>query len=128
MVFKETGVQAHFYLWFTGAVLFLIFLGYAFVYEHKNNKLSNEWKVSFMKHGLTKKQIDGLSHDGDIWYYNAKSTCVGYGGQDEKCPQFESVCSGGKTFGNVNQQVINVIKAISSDELHPSLHPECPLI
>lgn len=125
MVFKEKGSQAHFYLWFSGLVLLLLFLGYVFIYEHKDDELSDTWKMAFVKAGLSKDQVDKLSHDGDVWYYGSppKSTCVGYGGKDEKCPRFESVCSGEKTFGDINQQVKNVVKAVGV-----GIHPECPLI
>lgn len=125
-MFTETGTQAHGYLWTAGLVIFILFIGYAFWYEHQKSAddSGEDWMQHFIKAGLTPDEASDMSHDADLWYYKRKPTCVGYGDWNEECLIFESVCSGGKKFGTPEQQAKNVSISLKSG----GKHPDCPIV
>jgi hypothetical protein len=128
----ERSLKSHLYLYIAGVVLFILFLGYTFWYDHKTDVDGNEAAAeAFRKEGLSEEQISRIRHDDDVWYYDGRSTCVGYSSHDndssERCPYFQSVCAGSKarTFGSLSDQVREVAKVIKSGKTQ---HPDCPLI
>jgi hypothetical protein len=124
-MFTDTGLTAHFYLFIAGVVVIILFFGYAFWYDHKKQFEDHNIDKIFKRYGLSEEQISNISHDDDMWYYKRKSTCVGYSSiPDELCPKFQEVCVGGKTFGNLEDQIREVVKAIKIG----GLHEDCPLI
>ena len=115
-------MNPHLYLWLAFTLLLLFFLGYDFLYDHKENiQNSKEWLDVFIKEGIDPKD---MSHDESVWYYKRRSTCVGYGDWEEECPRSENWCAGGGTFGDSSQQAKGVKDAITNG----GVHPDCPLI
>lgn len=112
----------HKYLWMAGVLLLLFFLGYVFLYDHKEGiQHSEEWVREFDRVGIDPRD---MSHDEGMWYHRRKSTCVGYGDWDDLCLKHESFCAGGKTFGNSRIQVDAIKAALDNG----GTHPDCPLI
>lgn len=114
----------HKYLFIAGLVLFILYIGYIFWYDHKMD--IENFESLFKKEGLTDKEINEIKHDDDVWYYKNRSTCIGYSSNsNEPCPKFQWVCIGGKTFGTIENQIKEVSKLIKNNK---SQHPDCPLI
>lgn len=104
-----------------------MFLIYVYVCEHKNYIYQNEiWVKLFSEKGLTSDQIQDISHDDDSWYYQEKSLCIGFSGDEgnERCKRHEVFCAGGKNIGSPIQQVNAVVEAINSG----GQHNLCPLV
>lgn len=115
-------MDPHKYLWLSGILLLLFFVGYVFYHNHKENiQNSDIWTAEFEGVGINSKDI---SHDEGVWYYRNFPTCVGYGDWNDECPKYESYCAGGKSFGDPKTQV----KAIKQALENGGTHPECPLI
>ena len=124
-MFKETGLKAHLYLWIAAIVSIILFLGYIFWFDHKENiNGRTHWEKEFENVGLTKEQREDISHDDSMWYYQRVATCVGYGPSNAECPRFESYCAGGITFGESSLQA----KAVSEAIKKGGIHEDCPLI
>ena len=126
-MFTESGMQAHGYLWIAGLVIFILFIGYAFWYEHQktvDEGVGEDWLKHFVQAGLTPEEASDMTHDADLWYYKRKPTCVGYGDWNDECLVFESVCSGGKKFGDFREQAKSVYKALKAG----GKHPDCPIV
>lgn len=138
-MFKETGLTPHLYLWIAGLVFLILFIGYIFWFEHKESIDGSFWMEKFKKAGLTSKEINDITHDDSMWYYQRVATCVGYGSPIDAidspngspnaldslgCPKYESFCAGGDTFGTAEDQVREVIAAIRKG----GIHEDCPLI
>lgn len=124
-VFSESGLNPHLYLWVAGLVTLILFFGYIFWFEHKEDiDRNNFWIREFERQGVSKEQIKDITHDGDTWYYQKVSTCVGYGNMNEKCPKNETYCSGGETYGSPEQQTKSVYAAIQKG----GVHEKCPII
>lgn len=125
----ENSLKSHFYLYIAGIVLFILFLGYVFWYDHKTNiDEGDDFVKIFKKEGLSDDQISQIRHDDDVWYYKGKSTCIGYSSDSkEHCPYFQSVCTGkdSRTFGTIDEQIKEVAKIIKKGD---DQHPDCPLI
>jgi len=117
------GNRVHIFLWLAGILLFLFFIGYVFLYDHKEGIANSEiWDNEFRRVGINPED---MSHDDSTWYYKRLSTCVGYGGEwEQECPRHENYCSGGKTFGDAKNQVKAIVEALKNRGTHPG----CPLI
>jgi hypothetical protein len=127
MILSEKGKYAHACLCVAGIVLLIVVLIYVYICEHKVGILDSEvWKKAFEDHGLG-KEIEHITHDDEMWYHNEVSTCVAYRGSvnDSKaCNRSDKFCSGGKTYGNYDQQVLAIKEAL----MNGGEHPLCPLI
>lgn len=124
-MFAYSGIKSHLYLWIAGAVFLILFFGYIFWFDHKENIDGSEyWGNPFAKAGLTKEQCGDISHDDSMWYYQRVATCVGYGHPKVECPRHESYCAGGDSFGTPSQQATAVAEAIKKGGIHEG----CPLI
>lgn len=151
-MFKETGLEPHLYLWIAGLVFLVLYIGYIFWFEHKESIDGSFWVEKFKKAGLNSKEINDITHDDSMWYYQRIATCVGYGSPLDtfnssssngspnaldslgipspngspsgECPKYESFCPGGHTFGTAEDQVREVIAAIRKG----GVHEDCPLI
>ncbi len=125
-MFSEKGVTAHLYLFIAGVVALILFITYAFVYDHKEKIYGDEqWEKALTKAGLSDAEIEKISHDEDVWYYGGVSTCVSYGDWKDRCKKFEAVCAGkGEVYGSADQQAEEIAKALD----HEGVHPECPLV
>ena len=124
-MFSETGLKAHLYLWIAGIVCIILFLGYIFWFDHKENIDGNPiWEREFQNVGLTLEQINDITHDDSMWYYQRVATCVGYGSPRDQCPRYESYCAGGNTFSSFSEQAEAVKNAI----MKGGIHQDCPLI
>lgn len=124
-MFTEKGLEAHLYLWIAGIVFAILFIGYTFWFDHKSHIDENEsWVSRFENEGLSREQINDLTHDDTMWYYQRKSTCVGYGEPNEACPKNENFCSGGSTYGDFSKQAEEIAMALKKG----GVHPDCPLI
>lgn len=124
-MFTEFGLKPHFYLYIAAFVVMILYMGYAFWYEHKS-RMMGDLESLFKKEGLTDAQIDNIKHDDDVWYYKDKSTCIGYSSDErDPCPKFQSVCLGDTTYGSIDQQVQEVSNLIKKGL---NAHPLCPLI
>ena len=110
----------HKYLWLGGLLLFIFFIIYVFWYDHKEGIQNAELADQFRKVGIDPRD---MTHD-EVWYYKRRSTCVGYGDQDEECPKHISHCAGKKTFGSSRLQA----EAVSTALKHGGQHPDCPLV
>ncbi|HMP28060.1 MAG TPA: hypothetical protein PKD85_00585 [Saprospiraceae bacterium] len=125
-MFTEIGLLPHFYLFIAGAIVLLLYLGYVFWYDHKNEVTDKDLHELFKKYGLTDTQIADIKHDDDVWYYKNKSTCIGYSSDPrEACPKFQWVCLGDRTFGNLKEQIYAISQLIKNGM---DSHPDCPLI
>ena len=126
MVLTETGPKAHGYLFVAGVVIFLMFLVYVFICEHKISiEGNNMWIEAFRKVGLPESQIRNLTHDDSMWYHKMISTCVAYGGDfSAKCHRHENYCAGGDRYGDAEVQAQAVKEALDNN----GEHPMCPLI
>jgi hypothetical protein len=124
-MFKENGLKPHLYLWIAGIVFMILFFGYIFWFDHKENiDGSDLWETEFEKAGLTKEQREDISHDDSMWYYQRMATCVGYGSPNDECPRYESYCAGGRYAGSFSEQAKAVTDAIRKG----GIHEDCPLI
>lgn len=122
MVLKEVGIQAHGYLLIACGLTFAFFIIYGFIFDHKNSITNDKnWVDAFSKVGIAPSK---MTHDGDMWYYNKISTCVGYGDWEDECPRHEAFCAGGKTMGDRNSQIKAILEALKNG----GQHPKCPLI
>ena len=101
----------------------LLFLGYIFWFDHKEFIDNTHWKTLFEKAGLD-NEIYNIKHDHDSWFYKEKSLCVGYNEENIECPNYETYCTGGETYGRPKDQVDAVLLAIKTE----NIHPKCPLI
>lgn len=126
MVFTESGVNAHSYMFIAGIVALVMFLIYVFICEHKISIEGNDmWTSAFMKTGLSNNKIHDLTHDDSMWYYKMRSTCVAYNGDfSGKCYRHENYCAGGDVYGDEESQALAVKEALNNN----GEHPMCPLI
>lgn len=115
-------MEPHFYLWLAAILFIILFLGYVYWFDHKEFIDDTHWKSLFEKVGLG-KEIYNIKHDNDSWYYKGKSLCVGYNEENMVCPNYETYCSGGETYGSAKEQVDAVLMAIKN-----KTHPDCPII
>ena len=117
--------KSHIYLFIFGVVLFIAFLIYIYVCEHKFLiEHNNIWKNAFSRNGVPLSQIKDIYHDDNMWYYKRRPTCVGYSEKhSKKCNNYENYCSDHNKYGKEDQQVLSVKKAISNG----GEHPKCPL-
>lgn len=123
-MFTETGLKPHLYLLIAGIVFLILFFGYIFWFDHKENPEGRDWQERFNNAGLTAEQQRDITHDDSMWYYQRVATCVGYGHPSEECPKHESYCIGGDTFGSLQNQALAVAEAIGKG----GVHENCPLI
>lgn len=122
---SESSQKAHLYLCIAAFLLLLVFMCYVYICEHRRYISKNElWSKTFLESGLNKETINHLSHDDDTWYYKDKSTCVGYGNEEEPCKRHESVCTGGKYYGTAKEQAHAIVLALNNG----GEHALCPLI
>ena len=128
--FSESSIRSHTYFLCAVCIILAAYLLYIYFYNHKEDlDLHNyAWTSSMDKNGITKEQMDNLSHDESVWYYKKKSTCVGYGEPQDECLKHESFCSGedfiNTTFGSYDEQA----KSLHEAFLNGGIHPECPII
>ena len=74
--------------------------------------------------GISREDIDRITHDYSVWYHNGNSTCVAYGDWNENCSLNEYFCPGGSKIGNATLQSRAIKQAIA----HNGVHPMCPLL
>lgn len=115
-------ITPHFCLWIATIIFIILFTGYIYWYDHKEFIDETHWKRRFEKEGL--KNIYDVRHDNDSWFYKGKSTCVGYSEENMVCPEYETHCAGGETYGTYDQQVKSVLDSIKNG----GTHIDCPLI
>ena len=120
------GVEVHKYLFLAALILFILFVIYVYVCNHKVDVSSNLlWTEAFTGVGISAAMIDLATHDDSMWYYEGYPTCVAYGGDfSRKCLPHEHYCSGGSVYGTPDQQASAIKDALQNG----GEHPQCPLI
>ena len=119
-------VYFHGILFLANLLLFLVFLCYVLIAEHRTEVDDEKYKTRFKDLGLTESQIDKISHDDDLWYFQGESTCVGYSASPStRCPKNFCICSGEtyETYGTFEQQSKDVAEFIQG-----KLKKTCPLV
>ena len=126
MILQETSLQAQIYLWCAGFLLFSAILFYFLLNDNSSAGESDIWSEEFSNLGVKNINIDDISHDDDIWYYQKIPTCVAYEGSEynKACNKNIAYCGGGDTIGTPKQQVVAVLEAIQNG----GQHNMCPLI
>lgn len=116
----------HGFLMIAAGILLAMFLFFVYLCDHQSTISDNEqWIYALTNSGISKSDIEKLTHDDSMWFYNGISTCVGYSGdENDKCSRFESVCSNNDRFGTFEDQARNIKYALEKN----GVHPRCPLI
>lgn len=105
----------HIYIFLLGCLFFLLFICY-FYDHHPVKKLDKETISALKNMGLQEKQIDLLTKDEEIWYYNSLPTCIGY----KDCKKSENYCPG----TSIESQSRAIFEAIQNG----GEHKLCPLV
>ncbi len=118
-------IQLHTYVIIATGVLLFFMVSYGFWYDHRESiNADTQWVASLKKANVPDAVIDDIEHDGDTWYYNGKSLCVGYGDWNDECKRYEHFCAGDKIIGNSDEQASAIAVALRNG----GVHPECPLM
>jgi hypothetical protein len=122
----EATYKAQLYLFFLASCFLLIFVIYIYIVCPIHTSISHDhkWNKIFIGLGMNKDDIDKLSHDSEVWYYERKNLCVAYGSDEERCPHHFSYCAGHTRYGTDEEQAQAVIDAINNGNIHKL----CPLI
>ena len=98
------------------------------------------WQARLAANGIAPEHIFAVQYDANPiddtmaqWYFDGKGTCVGHGLPSvAACDDTQLVCTGqspgspafGDIFGNVDQQILAVVTAMSAGGV---VHPSCPV-
>ena len=104
----------HIYIFFSGCLFFLLLVCY--FYDRPVKKLDKKTISALKNAGLPERDIDLLTRDGEIWYYNSFPTCIGY----KDCKKSENYCPGTST----ESQSRAIIEAIQNG----GEHNLCPFV
>jgi len=127
MLLDEKSLSAHKYLYFASFILLLMFLIYIYTCDKQTYvDTDSMWTRTFKNIGLSDSDIEKISHDADVWYYDNKNTCVAYDDWRGECPKELSVCAN-DSVGNATEQAKLVQEAIINPK-NKGRHPNCPLV